>query len=134
MSGNDFESAAKHIQRYLAFDPKVIESLFAGAAADKDYLSENGTVFMTPGSLSELAAGESPVEKMKKARMELVDILSQRFDKAIEANSDENILRFFKLFPLIGYPELGLDKYSTFVCNTVARKCQDNLRNSIASE
>lgn len=136
MGGNDFESAAKLIQRYLAFDPKVIESLFADASADKQYLSDtdNSNVFMTPGSLSELAAGELPVEKMKKARTELMDILSQRFDKAVETNSDEGILRFFKLFPLIGYSELGLDKYSTFVCSTVAKRCQDNLRNTIASK
>ncbi|KAI9002120.1 COG4 transport protein-domain-containing protein [Hyaloraphidium curvatum] len=133
MSGNDFESAAKHIQRYLAFDPKVIESLFADASVDKQYLSENGAAFITPGSLSELAAGESPVEKMKKARGELVDTLSQRFDKAVEAGSDEGILRFFKLFPLIGYPELGLDKYATFVCSTVARKSQEHMRSSSAS-
>lgn len=133
MSGNDFESAAKLIERYLAFDPKVIESLFADAAADKQILGDDGSPLITPGSLSELAAGESPVEKLKKARNDLVEIFSQRFDKAVETGNDEAILRFFKLFPLVGASDLGLDKYSTFVCDTVAKRSQDNLRSTSAS-
>jgi hypothetical protein len=53
--------------------------------------------------------------------------VSTEFDHAVQKQSAEDITRYFKIFPLLGEDQVGLDKYSQFVCAIVSGKAQASL-------
>jgi hypothetical protein len=64
---------------------------------------------------------------LKNAKAKLLDIISTEFENAVQRQSEEDITRYFKLFPLLGEEQVGLDKYSKFVCAIVSGKAQASL-------
>ncbi|KAJ3319595.1 Golgi transport complex subunit 4 [Blyttiomyces sp. JEL0837] len=72
----------------------------------------------------------SPLQILKAAKHSLNEAVLEEFDNALQTGNEEGIVRFFKLFPLIGNPGVGLDRYSGYICGIVSRYCQDGMRNS----
>jgi len=61
---------------------------------------------------------------LANSKAQLLDIISREFESAVQRQSEEDITRYFKLFPLLGEEQVGLDKYSKFVCAIVSGKAQ----------
>ncbi|TPX72736.1 hypothetical protein SpCBS45565_g00171 [Spizellomyces sp. 'palustris'] len=124
LNSGDYELAGHYICRYLSYDPTVVEKIFSGDAADNLYFS--GTTSFDDA----IQPGKTPLEVLKSAQQSLKDKAMDEFDNAVQAGNEENILRYFKIFPLVGYHEVGLDKFSAYICGSISRQCQDNMRES----
>ncbi|KAJ3099826.1 Translation initiation factor 3 subunit c [Phlyctochytrium bullatum] len=127
---NDFETAGQHIHRFLQFDHQVMERIFNSAAAreaarvmqenEKDFLVEDAALILGVGQNIDLGDGgekikvPSPMEVLKSAQRILTDIIVEEFDAAVKVKNEANMIRFLKIFPLIGKSAQGLDKHSMY--------------------
>ncbi|KAF8978675.1 Golgi transport complex subunit 4 [Entomortierella lignicola] len=109
MEQSDYEDAARYMQKSLAFDKSILEGSFAEIAVPSASNPEHPTVLLA------------------NSKAKLLDILSTEFENAVQRQSEEDITRYFKLFPLLGEEQVGLDKYSKFVCAIVSGKAQASL-------
>ncbi|KAG9305550.1 hypothetical protein G9A89_003613 [Geosiphon pyriformis] len=109
MQIKDYEAAAGYIHRTMALDPSILEGEFAeNAVPSSEY-------------------PDIPKKTLSDAKDTLFVIFSKEFDSAVLIRDENNISRFFRLFPLIGKEKEGLDKYSNFVCGIIGGKSQENL-------
>ncbi|KAG0371338.1 Golgi transport complex subunit 4 [Mortierella sp. AD032] len=109
MVQSDYEDAARHMHKALGFDKRILEGSFAEISVPSASNPEYPTVMLT------------------NSKAKLLDIISTEFESATQRQSEEDITRYFKLFPLLGEEQVGLDKYSQFVCAIVSGKAQASL-------
>ncbi|PFX33324.1 Conserved oligomeric Golgi complex subunit 4 [Stylophora pistillata] len=107
-----FEQAAAHIHRYLNLDEQVLKDI----AGD----SKKG---------SDLAGA---FELLHEAETKLKRIVNDKFEAAIQNGDRGSVERFFKIFPLLGQHQVGLEKYARYLCTQIAAQCQKNLDNAVA--
>ncbi|KAG0195890.1 Golgi transport complex subunit 4 [Mortierella sp. GBA30] len=109
MEQSDYEDAARYMHKALGFDKAILEGSFAEI------------------SVPSASNPEYPTVILENTKRKLMDIISTEFENAVQRQSEEDITRYFKLFPLLGEEQVGLDKYSRFVCNIVSGKAQASL-------
>ena len=68
------------------------------------------------------------------AHAKLTTIVHDRFDAAAEANDDEAVLRFLKLFPLLQLHTEGITKYARYLCSTLARQAEPRVNRTLESQ
>ncbi|KAL8286854.1 hypothetical protein RQP46_003860 [Phenoliferia psychrophenolica] len=100
----DWEAATRLMQRATAIDPDIIASGFAEA--------------VVPTSTLPL----TPPQTLATLRASLLDTFLTSFRTAAAANDTNNIGRFFKLFPMIGEEDTGLEAYAEWVSGIVRAK------------
>ncbi|KAF9435221.1 Golgi transport complex subunit 4 [Entomortierella beljakovae] len=105
----DYEDAAKYMHKALGFNKTILEGSFAEISVPSASNPEYPTVFLS------------------NSKAKLLEIISTEFENAVQRQSEEDITRYFKLFPLLGEEHVGLDKYSKFVCAIVSGKAQASL-------
>ncbi|KAK7203548.1 COG4 transport protein-domain-containing protein, partial [Myxozyma melibiosi] len=98
----DWESVAQHINRASRLPPELVAGKFAEAMVPTE---ENP---------------ESPSVALKNATESFGSLFLREFESAAKVKDVEKITRFFKLFPLIGKEQEGLDVYAKFVCMIIA--------------
>ncbi|KAK3814314.1 MAG: COG4 transport protein-domain-containing protein [Benniella sp.] len=106
MVQSDHEDAARYMHKAHGFDKKILQGSFAEIAVPTASNPEYPTVILA------------------NSKAQLLDIISREFESAVQRQSEEDITRYFKLFPLLGEEQVGLDKYSKFVCAIVSGKAQ----------
>lgn len=70
---------------------------------------------------------DPPNVTLDHAAESLRGLFLREFEKAAQEGNGAKVTRFFKLFPLIGKPEVGLDVYGRYVCQGVASRARANL-------
>lgn len=105
----DWETAASYLSRASKIPEEVINGPFAAR--------------IVPTS----EVPDAPNVTLENASESLCGLFSRQFEKAVEANDGAKITRFFKLFPLIGRSDVGLDLYGRYVCQGVAARARANL-------
>ncbi|KAL9133997.1 MAG: hypothetical protein Q9175_004820 [Cornicularia normoerica] len=70
---------------------------------------------------------DPPNVTLDHAAESLRGLFLREFGKAAQEGNGGKVTRFFKLFPLIGKPEVGLDVYGRYVCQGVASRARANL-------
>lgn len=105
----DWETAAVYLSRASKVPRDIIEGSFAEA------LVPTAEVPDPPGTTLENAA-ES-----------LCGLFLREFENAAQEGNGTKVTRFFKLFPLIGKSNVGLDVYGRYVCQGVASRARANL-------
>ncbi|RAL07589.1 Golgi transport complex subunit COG4 [Aspergillus homomorphus CBS 101889] len=105
----DWETAASYLHRAAKIPPEVIHGAFAAE--------------MVPTA----EVPDPPHVTLDNAAESLCGLFLREFDKAVQENNGARITRFFKLFPLIGRSEVGLDVYGRYVCQGVAARARSNL-------
>ena len=70
---------------------------------------------------------DPPDVTLDHAAESLRGLFLREFEKAAQEGNGGKVTRFFKLFPLIGKPEVGLDVYGRYVCQGVASRARANL-------
>ncbi|RAH65825.1 Golgi transport complex subunit COG4 [Aspergillus aculeatinus CBS 121060] len=108
----DWETAASYLHRAAKIPPEVIHGAFAAE--------------MVPTA----EVPDPPHVTLDNAAESLCGLFLREFDKAVQENNGARITRFFKLFPLIGRSEVGLDVYGRYVCQGVAARARSNLNAS----
>ncbi|CAI7612977.1 unnamed protein product [Penicillium glandicola] len=105
----DWEKAASYLHRAAQIPASVVNGAFAAE--------------MVPTA----EVPDPPSVTLDNAAESLCGLFLREFEKAVKENDGAKITRFFKLFPLIGRSEVGLDVYGRYVCQGVAAKARANL-------
>ena len=105
----DWETAAGYLNRAYKVPKEVINGPFAEE--------------IVPSA----EVPDPPSVTLERAAESLCTLFLREFEKAAKENNGAKVSRFFKLFPLIGRPEIGLDVYGRYVCQGVASRARSNL-------
>jgi hypothetical protein len=105
----DWEKAASYLHRAAQIPASVVNGAFAAE--------------MVPTA----EVPDPPSVTLDNAAESLCGLFLREFEKAVKENDGAKVTRFFKLFPLIGRSEVGLDVYGRYVCQGVAAKARANL-------
>lgn len=105
----DWETAASYLNRATKIPAEIINGAFA------EQIVPNSEVPDPPGVT------------LRHASESLLILFLREFEKAAQEGNGAKVTRFFKLFPLIGRPEQGLDVYGRYVCQGVASRARANL-------
>ncbi|XP_026844519.1 conserved oligomeric Golgi complex subunit 4 isoform X1 [Drosophila persimilis] len=108
VSEEDFEKGAAHIARFLAMDQQLLHR--------------------TADDVSITSVSDA-VQTLEDATEKIRELISRRFDDAVKSNDLASVERFFKIFPLVGYHRIGIEKFSTYICQKLSDKAQKELRN-----
>ncbi|KAF8502545.1 COG4 transport protein-domain-containing protein [Hysterangium stoloniferum] len=112
MDSQDWESATRHCARAMSVSVEVISGPFAEIAV--------------PTAESPLP----PVQTLQNARESLLSIFRTKFQEASQSRDAAATSRFFKLFPVIGWEEEGLQAYSSFVIDLVRTRIPASAKTS----
>ncbi|KAH7329018.1 calcium-transporting P-type ATPase [Stachybotrys elegans] len=108
----DWEAAAGYISRAS----KVPEEIAKGAfAAD---------------IVPTVEVPDAPWVTLENAKESLCGLFLREFEKAAGEGDTAKVTRFFKLFPLIGRADVGLDVYGRYVCQGVAGTARAKLKDA----
>lgn len=108
-AAQDWEAAASYLNRASRIPPEVVNGSFAEE--------------IVPTS----EVPDPPNVTLEQAAESLRSLFLREFEKAAEESNGSKVTRFFKLFPLIGKPEVGLEVYGRYVCQGVAARARSNL-------
>ena len=111
----DWEKAAGYLNRAS----KVPDEIMNGAFADEIVPTAE---IPDPPSVTLYNAAES-----------LCGLFLREFEKATKEADGAKVTRFFKLFPLIGRSDIGLDVYGQYVCQGVSSRARTNLNAGIGA-
>jgi hypothetical protein len=98
----DWEAAAGYISRASKIPETVIRGGFAANVVPS------------------IEVPDTPWETLENAKDSLCHLFLREFEKAAKEGDNVQMTRFFKLFPLIGREDVGLDVYGRYVCQGVA--------------
>ncbi|KAK4220260.1 calcium-transporting atpase 1 [Rhypophila decipiens] len=98
----DWEAAAGYIARAARVPEEIVKGGFACAVVPS------------------VEVPDAPWVTLENARESLCSLFLREFKRAAGEGDDARVTRFFKLFPLIGRGDEGLDVYGSYVCQGVA--------------
>ncbi|KAH8724432.1 golgi transport complex subunit Cog4 [Phaeosphaeriaceae sp. PMI808] len=108
----DWETAASYLSRASHIPSDVVNGSFAEEIVPTAEVPDPPRVTLD-------AAAES-----------LCGLFLREFDKAAKDGDGSKVTRFFKLFPLIGRTDVGLDAYGRYVCQGVASRARTNFNSA----
>jgi len=112
LAEEDYEQAAAHIHRFLAMD----ESLLV----------------CTPGQGGGGGVGlEGSLATLHEAENRVRGVVARRFDEAVKDEDLASIERFFKIFPLLGMHDEGINNFTGYLCTKLAVNSKKNLKQAL---
>ena len=112
----DWETAAAYLSRASSIPDEVIDGSFAEEIVPTAEVPD-------PPRATLDAAAES-----------LCGLFLREFEKAATDGDGSRVTRFFKLFPLIGRTDVGLDAYGRYVCQGVAARARTNFNSAAVDQ
>jgi hypothetical protein len=112
----DWETAAGYLHRASNIPAEVITGSFAEEIVPTAEVPDSPRVTLD-------AAAES-----------LCGLFLREFEKAAQGGDGSQVTRFFKLFPLIGRTDVGLDAYGRYVCQGVASRARTNFNSALPAQ
>ena len=106
----DWEAAAGYIARAERIPEHIIHGKFAARVVPS------------------VEIPDAPGTTLENAKESLCGLFLREFEKAAAEGDGARVTRFFKLFPLIGRGDMGLDVYGRYVCQGVAGTARANLK------
>lgn len=106
----DWEAAAGYVARAAKVPEHIVRGGFAAAVVPT------------------VEVPDPPWVTLEGARESLCMLFLREFEKAVGENDGTRVTRFFKLFPLIGRGDVGLDVYGRYVCQGVASQARAVMR------
>ena len=107
MKQQNYEQAARHIHRYLCLDQQMLKNT---QIENSDSISRS-------------------LKILEQSKHDLTSIIIEKFDKAVEKNNEADVVKYFKMFPLLKLHELGLEKFSSYLAklieNDVSKKLDE---------
>lgn len=111
----DWEAAAGYISRAALVPDDIVRGGFAAAVVPT------------------VEVPDPPWVTLENARESLCSLFLREFKKAAAEGDEARVTRFFKLFPLIGRGDVGLDVYGQHVCQGVAAEARAVLKDAGAT-
>lgn len=109
-ASQDWETAAGYLARAARVPRAVVDGAFASQAVPTTEVPDAPAVTLD-------AAAES-----------LCGLFLREFDRAAAEGDGGKVTRFFKLFPLIGRADVGLEVYGRYVCTGVATRARASMK------
>jgi hypothetical protein len=106
----DWEAAAGYISRASKVPEPIIRGGFAASIVPS------------------VEVPDAPWITLENSKESLCGLFLREFEKAAKDGDGAKITRFFKLFPLIGRGDVGLDVYGRYVCQGVAGTARATLK------
>ena len=106
----DWEAAAGYLSRASKIPNDIVNGAFAS------------------GIVPSVEVPDPPWVTLENARESLCGLFLREFEKAAEEADGTKVTRFFKLFPLIGKADVGLDVYGKYVCQGVAGTARTTMK------
>lgn len=111
----DWETAAAYLSRASNIPDEIVSGSFAEEIVPTAEVPD-------PPKITLSHAAES-----------LCGLFLREFEKAAQENNGAKVTRFFKLFPLIGKSDVGLDIYGRYVCQGVASRARANFHAAVGA-
>ncbi|KAK8153207.1 COG4 transport protein-domain-containing protein [Phyllosticta citrichinensis] len=111
----DWETAASHLNRASKIPAAVVNGSFAEEIVPTAEVPD------------------PPRVTLENAAESLCGLFLREFEKAARDGDGTGVTRFFKLFPLIGRSDVGLDAYGRYVCHGVSSRARANLNTASGS-
>ena len=105
----DWETAAGYLSRASKIPDEIVRGSF------------------TEEIVPSVEIPDPPSVTLEHAAESLCGLFLREFEKAAKEDNGPKVTRFFKLFPLIGRSEVGLNVYGRYVCQGVASHARANL-------
>ena len=105
----DWETAAGYLNRASRIPKEIV----CGSFAEK----------IVPSA----EVPDPPNVTLEHAAESLCGLFLREFEKAAKEDNGVKVTRFFKLFPLIGKSDVGLNVYGRYVCQGVSSRARSNL-------
>ncbi|KAI7543844.1 COG4-domain-containing protein [Hortaea werneckii] len=112
----DWETAANYLYRAGKVDKAVLEGDFAEQIVPTAEVPD------------------PPRQTLEAAAESLCGLFLREFEKSAREGDGSGVTRFFKLFPLIGRKDVGLDAYGRYVCSGIAARARSNLNTAGAKK
>ena len=112
----DWETAAGYVHRASKIPDEVLDGAFAEEIVPTAEVPDPPRVTLN-------AAAES-----------LCALFLREFEKAANEGDGGKVTRFFKLFPLVGRTDTGLDAYGRYVCTGVASRARTNFNSAAPAQ
>jgi hypothetical protein len=109
----DWEAAAGYIARAARVPDEIVRGGFAAAVVPT------------------VEVPDPPWVTLEQARESLCSLFLREFKKAAADGDAAKVTRFFKLFPLIGRGDVGLDVYGQYICQGVAGEARASLKDGL---
>ncbi|KAL0939079.1 calcium-transporting P-type ATPase [Colletotrichum truncatum] len=106
----DWEAAAAYLARAAQVPEDITKGKFASSIVPS------------------VEVPDTPWVTLENAKESLCGLFLREFEKATKEGDGAKVTRFFKLFPLIGRGEVGLDVYGRYVCQGVAGTARSVLK------
>lgn len=106
----DWETAAAYLDRASKVPEDIVRGAFAASIVPS------------------VEVPDPPWVTLEDSRESLCGLFTREFEKAAGEGDGTKVTRFFKLFPLIGRAEVGLDIYGRYVCQGVAGTARATLK------
>ena len=106
----DWEAAAGYISRAALVPDEIVRGGFAAAVVPT------------------VEVPDPPWVTLEEARESLCSLFLREFKKAAAEGDAAKVTRFFKLFPLVGRGDVGLDVYGQYICQGVAGEARASLK------
>ena len=105
----DWETAAGYLDRASKISKEIVNGSFAEEIVPTAEVPD------------------APRVTLDHAAESLRGLFLREFEKAAQEGNGSKVTRFFKLFPLIGKSDVGLDVYGRYVCQGVASRARANI-------
>ncbi|KND94771.1 Conserved oligomeric Golgi complex subunit 4 [Tolypocladium ophioglossoides CBS 100239] len=109
----DWEAAAGYLSRASKVPEEIAQGAFAASIVPS------------------VEVPDPPWVTLESARESLCGLFLREFERAAGDGDGTKVTRFFKLFPLIGRTDVGLDVYGRYVCQGVAGTARATLKDGI---
>jgi len=110
MKNDELEQAAAHIHRYLLIDQTKLQRTADDMAQDCSMIT-------------------SALKHLQDATEHIQDTVSKRFEKASIIQDSKSIERYFKIFPLLGMHDVGLEKFVDYLGRVLKVSTDNSLKN-----
>ncbi|XP_050538118.1 conserved oligomeric Golgi complex subunit 4 isoform X2 [Daktulosphaira vitifoliae] len=110
MKNDELESAAAHVHRYLSIDQTKLQRTADDMAQDCSMVT-------------------SALKHLQSASNHLRETVSKRFDQASSIEDQKSIERYFKIFPLLGMHDVGLETFVVYLGRLLKNSADKNLKN-----
>lgn len=109
----DWEAAAGYLDRASKIPESIAKGSFAASIVPS------------------VEVPDAPWITLENSRESLCGLFLREFERAAGEGDGTKVTRFFKLFPLIGRTEVGLDVYGRYVCQGVAGTARATLKDGM---
>lgn len=110
MKNDELEQAAAHVHRYLSIDQTKLQRTADDMAQDCSMIT-------------------SALKHLQDATELLQETVSKRFEHASLVQDSRSIERYFKIFPLLGMHDAGLEKFVDYLGRVLKASADKSLKN-----